>query len=213
MSCRLGFILLIAVVGLACSDRDLSREHAANLIQTVEGFKRQPHFWIRTEMPFRSIFKCETQADVERAPLNQLVVKLGWVRYETRSAVVGFDKKVECPAMTLTSAGKAASAKWERGRGAMGGETSWAVPIGRRELVQVTGISPAPDGSRVVEYEWRWVADETGTLLRQTVPAANSFFDQARKARATCRRWDDGWRCQLGMWTTAADGLGEFSPR
>jgi hypothetical protein len=138
MSCRLGFILLIAVVGLACSDRDLSREHAANLIQTVEGFKRQPHFWIRTEMPFRSIFKCETQADVERAPLNQLVVKLGWVRYETRSAVVGFDKKVECPAMTLTSAGKAASAKWERGRGAMGGETSWAVPIGRRELVQVT---------------------------------------------------------------------------
>ena len=102
-------------------------------------------------------------------------------------------------------------AKWERGRGSMMGETSWAVPIGHRELVQVTGISPAPDGSRTVEYDWRWVADETGTLLRQSVPAADSFFDRPKKARATCRRWDDGWRCQLGMWTTAADGLRRWS--
>jgi hypothetical protein len=31
---RLGFIMLLAVVGQACSDRDLSREHAATLIQT-----------------------------------------------------------------------------------------------------------------------------------------------------------------------------------
>jgi hypothetical protein len=210
---RIKFAILVAATSLACTNHDLTRERAADLVRTLDGFKREPHFWLQTEMPFKSVFKCESQTEVERAPLNQFATSMNWVRYETRSTVVGIDTKADCPSMALTAAGNTASAKWQRGRASLAGETSWAVPIGQRELVQVTGLVAAPDGSTVVEFEWKWVPNETGTLLRRSVPQANNFFDRPKKGRANCRRWDDGWRCTLGMWTTAADGLGEFTPR
>jgi hypothetical protein len=93
MKCRIELALFVAIVSVACTNRDLTREHAADLIRALDGFKQEPYFWIRTEMPFKSIFKCESQATVERAPLNQFVTKMNWVRYETRSTVVGFDTK------------------------------------------------------------------------------------------------------------------------
>lgn len=199
-------------LGLACGQRALNRAHAATLIKALDDFARKPYFWLQTDTPFRSLFRCETQAEVERAPLNPFLIARGWVRYEMRSTIIGFGTKVTCPAFALTPAGAAASHTWTRARGSMAGETSWAVPIGRRELMAVTGLTPAPDGSTTTEFDWKWEPNDIGTSLRGSISDAERFFDRVRKGRATCRRWDDGWRCRLDTWTTVADAAGEFSP-
>jgi hypothetical protein len=212
MKHRLGFVLLVAIASAGCSDRTLTRDRAASLITALEAFKRDAHFTIQTGVPLQSAFKCVSQAEVERAPLSRFVVDRGWIRYETREAALGFGTKASCPAIALTPAGEAASAQWTRGRTLLSEGTAWSVPIGRRELLAVTGIETAPDESSQVEYEWKWTPNDTGTALRKVVPKANAFFDQPKRGRASCRRFNDGWRCQLGMWTSAADALGELSP-
>jgi len=202
------FVVATTLVG--CSDGALTEANAARLISEADGFKREAHFWIHTDAPLRSAFRCLTQQEVDRMPLNRFVVQRGWVRYEARDAVVGVRTKQSCPAMALTSAGSAASAHWTRGPGDSDLGNAWAVPIGQRELVAVTKLTPAPDGSTQVEFDWKWSVNETGASLRQSVPKADVFFDHARKGRATCRREKNAWRCVLGMWMTPVDGLGEF---
>lgn len=113
--------------------------------------------------------------------------------------------------MALTPAGEAASATWTRRRLPSDEDVAWMVPIGRRELLAVRELSEAPDGSTQVEFDWKWTPNDTGTALRKSVAEANVFFDQTRTGRASCRRPDGGWQCQLGMWAPA-DALGEFRP-
>lgn len=203
-------MVLLAASG-ACSDGTLSRDRAASLITSVEGFSREARFTIQTGAPLQSAFKCLSQAEVERSPVNQFMVQRGWVRFGAREANVGFGTKATCPALELTPEGQAASAQWTGGRAASGQGTAWAVPIARRELVAVTGLTTGQNESTQVEFDWKWTSNETGAALRKSVPKANAFFDQVRKGRASCRRWDDGWRCQLAMWRTPAD-VGEFQP-
>jgi hypothetical protein len=85
------------------------------------------------------------------------------------------------------------------------------VPIGRRELLGVRALSDAPDGSMVVQFDWKWIPNDTGAALREAVDDASVFFNQTRTGRASCRQSDDGWECQLGMWAPA-DALAEFRP-
>ena len=210
---RLALPLLVAIATGACSERTLGAEHAMSLISALDGFKREAHFTIHTRVPLRSAFTCLTQAEVERAPLNQFAVSQGWVRYETREANVGLGGKATCPAMALTPAGEAASATWTRGRVPSDEGVAWMVPIGRRQLLDVRELSEAPDGSTQVEFGWKWTPNDTGTALRRAVTGANVFFDQTRTGRASCRRYDEGWQCQLpSVWTTPADILGELQP-
>jgi len=210
MRTKLAAAFVVATTLVGCSDGALNEGSAAKLISEADGFQRDAHFWIYTDAPLRSAFRCLSQEEVARVPLNRFVVERGWVRYVPREAVVGVGTKQSCPAMALTSSGSAASAGWTRGRGDSTQGNAWAVPIGRRELVAVTKLADAPDGSTQVEFDWKWSANETGTSLRQSVPKADVFFGQTRKGRASCRRQNDAWRCALGMWMTPADGLGEF---
>lgn len=204
--------LLIAATSIACSEKTLSPERAASLIAGLEGFKRDAHVAIHVGVPFRSVSRCLGQAEVERMPLNRFVVDRGWVRYEMREAIVGLGMKASCPALAMTPTGEAASAQWSRGRAARNEGAAWAVPIGRREILGVTRLTTAPDESIQAEFDWKWTPHETGKALETAVPNAKAFFGETRKGRASCRRSDEGWRCQLGMWTTPADVLGEFSP-
>jgi hypothetical protein len=111
--------------------------------------------------------------------------------------------------MVLTPEGQAASAAWRRGRVATGEGTAWGIPVGRREFVGVTALATAGDESARVEFEWKWLPNETGAALRKLIPKADALFDQVKKGRASCRRASDGWQCQMGMWTTPTD-VGEF---
>lgn len=35
--------------------------------------------------------------------------------------------------------------------------------------------------------------------VREAGPKTRDVFDRTKKSGATCRRWDDGWRCALGL--------------
>jgi hypothetical protein len=209
---RLALVMLAATANCACSQRTLSSERAASLITGTDGFKREAHITIQTDAPLQSAFKCLTQAEVERIPLHRFAVERGWVRYEARDAILGFGKTASCPAITLTSSGEAASATWTRGRVASSPQgVAWSVPIGRREFISVTGLTTAPDESTQVEFNWKWTPNDAGMALRKSIQGANLFFDQRRTGRASCRRLDQDWRCQLALWTSP-DDAGEFRP-
>src|SRR2546425_1132766 len=159
---RLGLVLLAATTSCACSERTLSAERAASLIAALDGFKREAHLTIHAGMPLRAAFECLSQAEVERAPINQFAMGQGWVRYETREANFGLGGKASCPAMALTPAGEAASATWTRGRVPPNEGVAWMVPIGRREILGVRGLKEAPDGSTQVGFDWKWTPNEKG---------------------------------------------------
>jgi len=211
MGHRLAVVLLAAIANCSCSERTLTPERAASVIAALDGFKREAHLTLYAGIPLRAAFGCLSRAEAERAPINQFAVRQGWVRYETREANFGLDGKASCPATALTPEGEAASAKWTRGRVPSNEGVAWMIPIGRREILGVTALKEAPAGSTQVEFDWKWTPNATGAALRREVPRANVFFDQTRAGRASCRRSDEGWHCQLGMWAPA-DALAEFRP-
>ena len=206
MRIRFGLGLsLMAGMCFACAERALTPDLAASLIADLDAFKRNAHFTMRTGVPFQSAFQCLSQSAVEGSPLNQFVVSRGWARYETRQGILGFGKKESCPALALTPTGEAVSAKWTKGNGGPAGGTAWTIPIARRELLGVPRLTAVGAESTQVEFDWKWTPNEVGTALRESIPEAGSFFDQSRQGRASCLGSDGGWRCQLNMWTTAAD--------
>lgn len=212
MRLRLALVMLTAAAGCACSQDTMSSERAASLITGADGFKREAHFTIQTNAPMQSAFECLTQADVEGRPLHRFAVERGWVRYKARNANLGFGKTASCPTLALTPAGQTASAAWTRGSVASAPEgVAWSIPIGRREVVGVPRVTTSPDESAQVEFDWKWTPNDVGMALRESIDRANLFFDQRRAGRASCRRFDEDWRCQLALWTAAEDA-GEFQP-
>lgn len=208
MKYPLASISIAAMLSGACSDGSLTPERAGQQIAGLDDFKRGAHFTLRINTPFQSAFKCFSELEVANVPINRFVVDRGWARYERRDGNFGFGTKASCPAMALTPHGEKASGGWRREQSGSG--TVWAVPIGQRELVAVTKLTTSSEGSTQLEFDWKWVPNETGSALRQSAPSAKALFDQTRKGRASCRRLDDEWRCQLGMWTTPADAFGEL---
>lgn len=77
---RLAAVLLVANVGLACSERALTPERAASLISDLDQFKREAQFRIQKGVPLRSAFKCLGEAEIQRAPLIRFGLERGWVR-------------------------------------------------------------------------------------------------------------------------------------
>jgi hypothetical protein len=212
MRYRLALTMFVAAATWACSRQTLTSERAANLIADSDGFKREAHFTIQTDAPMQSAFACVAQAEVERMPLHRFADERGWVRVEARNASLGFGKAASCPALALTPTGQAASATWTRGRVASAPEgVAWSVPIGRRELIGAPRLTKSADESTQADFDWKWAPNDTGTALQQSVEQATRFFEQGRTGRASCRRFDDGWRCQLALWSSPADA-GEFRP-
>lgn len=212
MGRRLTLTVLAAAATCACSQHPLNSERAASLISGTDGFKHEAHFTIQTDVPLQSAFECVAQAEVERVPLHRFAAERGWVRYETRNARLGFGKTAPCPAIALTPTGQAASAMWTRGRVASAPEgVAWSVPIGRRELIGAPRLTTASDESVQVEFDWKWTPNDTGTVFRQSVEQANLYFDKKRSGRASCHRFDEGWRCEVALWKAPEDA-GEFKP-
>jgi hypothetical protein len=208
----LAMTTLAAAAIYACSQDTLNSERVANLIADSDGFKGGAHFSIQTDAPMQSAFACADQAEVERRPLHRFAADRGWVRYEVRAASLGFGKTASCPAVALTPAGQAASAVWTRGRVASASEgVAWSVPIGRREFVEAPRLTTASDESVQADFDWKWTPNDIGIALGKSVEQASLFFDKRRSGRASCRRFDDGWRCELALWTSPADA-GEFQP-
>jgi hypothetical protein len=145
-------------------------------------------------------------------PLHRFAAERRWVLYEARNANFGFGKTASCPALALTPAGQAASAAWTRGRVAAVPEgVSWSVPIGKRELIGVPRLTTSPDESTQVEFDWKWTPNDIGAALGKSLEQARLFFDKRRTGHASCRRFDEDWRCEVALWKSPEDA-GEFKP-
>lgn len=61
------------------------------------------------------------------------------------------------------------------------------VPLAKKEMGDVTGVRASPDGTAVVDFTWRWIANEVGTAFK-TGLVADRFAAQ-QDGRATLI-WD-----------------------
>jgi hypothetical protein len=166
MRYAVGVLLLAVTASLSCTEGGLTRGRASELIQALDGFKRVAYLRLPIGAPFRSTFRCESQASVERDPVNQFLIKQGWVRYGTRRTTVGLGQREDCPILLLTPIGVTASAHWTQARRPYPDEAHWHLPIGDRTLIQITGLTAAPDGSTIAEFHWKWTSNKLGETLR-----------------------------------------------
>ena len=210
----LGILLATVFATNACSDRGLSRSRAEQLITSHDTFKAQAFFSFTTEMGFTKgtiASACLGQADVERDPATAMLLKSGWVSIDTRPTAIWIGRQANCPALVLTPKGQEASARWQSRPTGIGQGWSWSIPIGERKLVEITGLTQGPDGATYAELTWKWNPNSMGEQLQASaLPKAKEFFELTRRGRASCRLWDDGWRCKMDHIGTRFEDAGQF---
>jgi hypothetical protein len=171
------FALLAALT--ACTSRDfLTRRLAADLITNSDNFKAVEKFWLRTGT---------TSNEDYASPEYMVLQRRGWIT--AASVPCAPDDKVSaCWDVALTPLGVGVF----RDLIPAGSEQSqyFSVPVARRELVRVSGITKSA-GSAEVEFFWKWIPmNEVG----QALYAEGLQY----KSNVTFRLYDDGWRVVEG---------------
>jgi hypothetical protein len=175
---RISLILICLCCVAACSPRDfLTRRLAADLIAGSPSFKTTQQFWLRT-----GVIASKDYASPEYLVLQHR----GWI---TGAAV-------QC---TPNAPRSAPPACWDVALTPLGVETFrdlipkdaavsqfFSVPVAKRELVEVTGISKEGNFADV-EFRWKW------TPLNEVGAALNAGGVQYNSTVAF-RHYDDGWR-------------------
>lgn len=176
---RISLIVTCLCMAVACSPRDfLTRRLAADLIAGSETFKTTQQFWLRT-----GVISSKDYA----SPEYLLLQHRGWI---TGAAV---------PCGPNAAPRGAPPACWDVALTPLGVETFrdlipkdaatsqfFSVPVARRELVAVTGISKEGNFADV-EFRWKWAPlNEVGAALNAGGVQYNSTV--------AFRHYDDGWR-------------------
>lgn len=226
----LAALCVAAALGLAaCGSKELNRSSAADVLEASDAFKNpvsitlQPQYRQslalggvggqtvpKEEVALKRFF--ESHPDL--AVLNHL----GLVEFKVTN--IQYPDSAASPVSvtaTLTDAGKSASGDWQQAG------DGWTIPIARRELVEVTGLTGGEGESKTarVEYTWRWKPLGIGTNFDMTSadyqrlpesvrrsPGGASFADALRgvgtvtffeggkpqKGSAALQKYDDGWR-------------------
>jgi hypothetical protein len=180
---RKGSILVPCMVGLlllsSCSPRDfLTRRLAADLIATSNTFRAAQPFQLSTGVVSNQDYL---------SPEYLALQHHGWIS-STRANCPPDLTPPPCWEITLTPAGvdtlRSLLAPGDADRQA------FRIPVARRELVAVTGISKLGRAADV-EFTWRWVPlNEVG--------AAFYSSDARYRSTASFRSYDDGWRIVQG---------------
>lgn len=160
---------------LSCSARDfLTRRLATDLLAASEDFKVQQHF----------VLQMGLLSNKDYATPEHLVLQHhGWISATTAPCTPGLIPP-PCWEVTLTPRGvDTIHAITAAGQAA---KSSLSLPIARRELLGVTGISKQGN-SADVEFLWKWVPlNEVGAALYSG--------DVRYKSIVEFRQYDDGWR-------------------
>ena len=174
-------ILLLGLSTLltACSPRDfLTRRLASDLIASSESFKTAQPFWLRTGVISNKDYT---------APEYLVLQRRGWIS----------GTEIRCPADIEPPP------CWDVALSPVGVETFhdlmpaavtnsqyFSVPVARRQLTGITGISKSGNTADV-DFEWKWIPlNEVGAALY----AAGLQY----KATVAFRQYDDGWRIVEG---------------
>ncbi len=167
---------LIGLLLLAsCSPRDfLTRRLASDLIAASDGFKTTQQFVLQT-----GIVSNKDYASPEYLVLQHR----GWIS-ATNAPCPSASVPPPCWDVLLTPSGvdtlRALAPPEDSGK------SSLALPVARRELVDVTGMSKQGIAADV-DFTWRWVPlNEIGAALYSS--------DLHYKSTVAFRQYDDGWR-------------------
>lgn len=226
-SVPLGLAALLCLT--ACGSKEMTRSRAADLITSSEAFKNPVTITLRPEYhqslaltgtDSQSIPKEEIalRRFLESHPDLAVLAHVGLVEFKVKG--IEYPNSASSPVTvtaSLTGEGRTASRGWQQlGEG-------WAIPIARRELVEVTGLWGGEGDSKKAraEYTWRWNPVGVGTSFdtsnrdyqnlpesTRRNPAGTSFADalggvgrvtffdggKTQKGSATLQLYDDGWR-------------------
>ena len=192
--------LIIVLTGLllltACSPRDfLSRRLATDLILASNEFKTSQQFVLRTGVVSTKDYP---------SPEYLVFQHHGWVSASAGPCPAGVIPP-PCWDVVLTPSGVEAIRPLIPADDA--DKSSFAIPVARRELVGVTGISKQGTVAEV-EFTWKWTPlNEVGAVLYSG--------DMHYKSTAGFRQFDDGWRIAVSTThspQTMSDALNTAEP-
>ena len=161
----------------ACSPRHfLTHRLATDLISASDAFKAPLVFWLKTGVISNKDFI---------SPDSLVLQRRGWIIGTQVRCPSGVDP-APCWDVVLSPHGVDTfrSLISESTRGG----TLMPIPVARREILDITGISKAGDFGDV-EFLWHWAAiNDVGSAL----------YDSGVRYRSTVgfRSYDDGWRVQ-----------------
>jgi hypothetical protein len=160
---------------LACSPRDfLTRRLAGDLISGSKAFKAPQVFWLKTGVVSTKEFNSPDMLVLERR---------GWIIGTEQPCPAGVEPP---PCFDVVLSPHGVDTFRPLISNATPGSSLVAVPVARRELADITGISKAGNFADV-EFTWHWVAlNEVGSAL----------YDSGVRYRSIVgfRSYDDGWR-------------------
>jgi len=197
---RKTFILAVAcpLFLAACSPRDvLSRRLAADLISASDAFKTRQQFVLQTGI----------LSNREYASSEYLVLQHhGWISAATAACSQGVTPP-PCWDVLLTPSGVETVRTLVPADEAS--KPSFAIPVARREFLDITGISKQGNAADV-DFTWKWVPlNEIGAALYSG--------EVHYKSTVGFRDYDDGWRVlqtapRSGQTLDDALKNGELSP-
>lgn len=179
----LTLLLCLTLMGpsLGCSPRDfLTRRLAADLISASDVFKTPQLFLLRTGIISNQDFS---------SPDSLVLQRRGWIGGSEQKCPAGIEPP-PCWDVLLTPLGVDTMKPLFAGSLPDDGQDTGtrAIPVARRELVGITGISKAGNFAEV-EFIWRWASiNQVGAAL----------YDSGVHYRSTVgfRGYDDGWRVE-----------------
>jgi hypothetical protein len=177
---RKNFVSLLALlVVTSCSPRDfLTRRLAADLISASSAFKAPQQFLVQTGIVASSVYP---------SPEFLALQHRGWISAANATCPAGITPP-PCFDLVLTPSGVDAVRTLISADDTS--KPSFSIPVAKRELLGVTGISK--DGNLAdVEFTWRWTPlNEIGATL---------YSSELRyESGAGFRKYDDGWRVLEG---------------
>jgi hypothetical protein len=185
---RLFLLLSFFCFSAACSPRDfLTRRLVADLIASSETFKTAEQFWLRTGIISNKDYL---------SPEYLVLRRHGWITGVNKPCAPNVAPP-PCWDVALTPIGV------ETFRGLIPGDATsaqyFSVPVARRQLLAVTGISKNGNIADV-DFQWQWVPlNEVGAALHAGAGRYNSTVG--------FRHYDDGWRLTEGSAPKSNQGL------
>jgi hypothetical protein len=164
-------LLLLA----SCSPRDfLSRRLARDLISASDAFRDPQHFVLQTGLVSNEVYV---------APEYLVLQHHGWISATSAACRTGLAPP-PCWDILLTPSGvdtvRALVSTDEASK------PSIAIPVARRELLEITGVSKQGNVADV-DFTWKWLPlNEVGAALYSS--------ELHYKSTAGFRNYDDGWR-------------------
>lgn len=212
----LGPILAVQILGCAVAEQtgssqgrpvkgDLDRPGAARLISNSAGFKETKYLNVHAlggncEVVLQKLAFPDPARRFAGDPEAKVLLALeqaGLVTLATHRATSILSADACWP--TLTEAGKREAAQWktisEPTATTCG---SWAIPIGDKGLVEITGITGADKDVAIADYTFEWVPTPLCAKLDPILIPFGMHCVPPRpvkeQGKAAFKKYDDGWR-------------------